>query len=303
MSKQFVLIAWGGLGDSLICTPAYRALRETYPDHKIIVYYPGKGHRDVLLHNPHIDSLRALKKSAMWRYPLHFFAYVFNRRELMKAHFMHFQHIPPSSVYNKNVVDLAAEILGVPLERRNVQLFFTEEEDTWARNALAGRQNIVIMHVHSRTSPNHNWRMENWVELVRQLPEYTFVQLGNAQESSSIEGALDWRGKTTLRQALCLIKHADSFVGVEASLAHATSAFDVPGVVLFGDTSPAHWGHENNINIYKEVSCAPCFFRLGGLPCPYNHECMELIMVEEVKEALVRQMGLRAAREKNGHSN
>ena len=153
------------------------------------------------------------------------------------------------------------------------------------------------MHIHSKSSQNHHWELENWEELIKQLPDYTFIQLGLKTEPE-VKGALDWRGKTLFREALCLLKYADSFVGVDSNMAHATNAFDMPGVVLFGDSSPVHWGKPNNINIYKEVECSPCYYELWHERCPYGHECMKLITVEDVKKALIQQMN-RRLKEKN----
>jgi ADP-heptose:LPS heptosyltransferase len=290
MRKEFVIIQWGGIGDVLLCTPAYRALKKNYPDHKIIVYWKLEKHRDALHCNPHIDSLRRLRFWELCRYPFHLYAYLFNRRRV-KYYFTFFQHIPLSWAYDKHVREIVAEMFdpGLRLDRPEVQLYFTEAEEKRAREALAGYRNVVLMQVHSRSSVNHLWPMEKWAALVHQLPKYTFIQIGQADEPP-VEGVVDWRGKTPLRDALCLLKYAGSFVAVESSLAHASNAAGICGVVLFGDSSPAHWGHENNINIYKNLPCSPCYFYLYGGPCPYGHECMETISVEEVKDALVQQM-------------
>jgi ADP-heptose:LPS heptosyltransferase len=89
---------------------------------------------------------------------------------------------------------------------------------------------------------------------------------------------------------LAILKYARSFVGIDSSLAHATNAFDLPGVILFGDSNPATWGHDNNINLYTAVRCSPCYYYVWNHPCPYGHECMESITVEDVKKALLRQL-------------
>lgn len=288
MSKEFIIISWGGIGDALVCTPTYRALKEACPDHKIIVYYQNKGHEAVFRNNPHIDSLRALKIRSLLRYPSHLYAYLFNRKKV-KYTLMHFQHIPLTWAFNKSVKDIVPEIFDLKLKDNTIQMFFSRGEEEIARLRLSQYRNVVLMHIHSRSSPNHHWAMENWNELVRKMPDYTFIQIGHTNEPS-VEGAIDWRGKTGLREVMCLLKYADSFVGVDSFLSHATNAFNTPGVVLFGDSSPVYWGHDNNINIYKNVICSPCYYHLWGSPCPYGHECMKNITVGEVQEALVRQV-------------
>jgi hypothetical protein len=49
------------------------------------------------------------------------------------------------------------------------------------------------------------------------------------------------------------------------------------------------WGHQNNINLFKDVSCSPCLDVLRSSKCPYNGECMHHISVEDVKNALKKQ--------------
>ena len=294
--NNIVVVTWGGVGDVMVCTPALRAIKEKYPCHQLIVYCLNKQHRDVLLNNPYIDSVRLVGGKYMWKYPAHLYAYLFNPKKL-KYYYMFFQHIPLSWAYAKHVKDIVPEIfgdLGLELAHREVQLFFTWAEENKARKALVLYRNVVIMHIHSRSSANHHWPIEKWQELVSSLPGYTFIQIGHSDEPY-VTGALDWRGKTTLREALCLVKYADSFVGVDSSLAHATNAFNIPGVVLFGDSSPVFWGHENNINIFKGIRCSPCFYYLDADHCPYGHECMNHITVEEVRNALTEQLNIPGA--------
>ncbi|OQP54228.1 hypothetical protein A4H97_22280 [Niastella yeongjuensis] len=304
MTKNIIVTTRAGLGDVLLITPALRAVKECYSDHKLIVYCLKKSHREVLLNNPYIDSLRLLPPLYLWRYPYHLFSYLFNnsRRQghffdtqKLKHYSMRPNAIPVSWLYNKNVKEVVPELfsdLDVRLENKNVQLFFTKREEAKARHRLAPYRNTIIMHVYSRTSVNHMWSIEKWEALVRELPEFTFIQVG-MEDEPRVKGAIDWRdNKMGIRDIFCLLKYATSFVGVESCMGHATNAFGLPGVVLFGDTSPVHWGHDNNINIYKNVRCAPCFHHLNGDPCPYTHECMRLITVEDVKAALIRQVNV-----------
>ena len=290
MTKEFILMTWGGIGDVLICTPAIKALKLAHPHAKIIVYHAAmnKAHRCVFANNPYIESVRELNVLTLLRHPYHLYLYLSKKYE--KRHFfLHFQHVPPTWIYKKHNKEVAADMFNVKLQDDKVQLFFTAREEENARKMLAPFSNVVIMHIHSKTSKNHQWPIAKWEELVRELPEYTFIQIGHLNEPA-IKGAIDWRGKTGLRTAFCLLKYAASFVGVESCFAHATNAVGLPGVVLFGDTAPETWGHSNNINVYKGISCSPCFYYLWGSTCPYGNECMNLIEVQEVKQALIRQV-------------
>jgi len=293
MSKEFVLVTLGGIGDVLVCTPAIRALREHYPDCHIITYSTSVRHTDVLVNNPCIDSVRILSPRYLLRYPVHLYAYLFNRK-LLRYTSLSFQWINfYPTIIQLSAKEVVGQIFDITIRDKNIELFLTKEEERAAKQKLSPYENVVIMHIHSRTSANHHWSMKKWAALVRALPEYTFIQVG-LKDEPCVEGAVDWRSKTSLREIFALLKYATSFVGVDSSVAHATNAFNVPGVVLFGDTSPVHWGHPNNVNIYKGLECSPCYQILGRDPCPFQHECMDLISVDEVKQALVRQVSSRS---------
>jgi len=288
MSKKFVILSWGGIGDALVCTPSFKALKEKFPGCRITVYYSNRHHREVFRNNPCIDSLRRLTLLSLLLDPLRLYGYFFNR-QTGRYYRLYFNYVPTSMLYSKSVKEIAADIFDLRLKDKRVQLFLTEKEHRMAVEMLAPYRNTVIVHVYSRSSRNHHWDMANWAALVRQLPDLTFIQIGNDDEPP-IEGALDWRGKTSLREAFALLAHCLSFVGIESVYGHVTNAFLLPGVVLFGDSSPLFWGHDNNINIYKGVSCSPCYDYAYGAPCPFGHECMRRITVEEVRDALIRQV-------------
>jgi ADP-heptose:LPS heptosyltransferase len=81
---------------------------------------------------------------------------------------------------------------------------------------------------------------------------------------------------------MAIIANSNLFLGVDSFWAHAATALRVKALVLFGDTSPNHFGHDSNLNIYKKVSCSPCIDWIHGYSCPYSKKCMELITVEDV---------------------
>jgi ADP-heptose:LPS heptosyltransferase len=185
--------------------------------------------------------------------------------------------------------------MGLKLEDKRIQVYLTEDEEKKGRLALAGYKNPIVIHNTSETSENKHWPLANWEQLVREMPEYTFVQLGLSGDMK-VNGAIDLRGKTSFREALAILKSSMSFVGVDSSFAHATNAFDVPGVILFGATTPKVWGHGNNVNLYKSLRCAPCIDILVSSVCPYGKVCMTAISVSEVKDSLMKQLMKR-----NGH--
>jgi ADP-heptose:LPS heptosyltransferase len=300
MSNELVIVSWGGIGDAIVCTPTIKALKEKHPDKKIIIYYPRHSHKDVFLHNPSIDIIKPIKLKSVLSRPSHFFAFLYwhypfhnlvkyLQRWAVPFTPLGFQHVPLSWAYNKSVKDIIPEIFGMKLTDNKTELFITEEEEKAAKEKLKMYKNVVFMHITSKSSPHHHWELNKWTELVRNLPEFTFIQFGGVDEPH-VSGTIDWRGKTTLREAFALLKCSTSFIGIDSSFAHATNAFNLPGVVLWGDSSPVLWGHSNNLNVYKNMHCSPCYYDLRERKCPYNDKCMKSITVEEVQEALTNQV-------------
>src|SRR5690242_12271670 len=69
------VLTWGGVGDALLNTAAFRAWKERNPGGRLIVYCATRMHHDILRGNPHITSLRQMYR---WRFALR--AFPFGRR-------------------------------------------------------------------------------------------------------------------------------------------------------------------------------------------------------------------------------
>lgn len=270
----------------LLTTPAIRALKKDRGDRQVIVYCISESHRSIYLHNPNIDKIYIAK---FFVNPIDWLLYFFKPRMFLTTNYGNFG----TSLYyrKKSAVEFIGEMLSISVEDKKLEVFLTKEEEEWGRQCLAPYVNPIILHVSSMASKNQEWPIENWEKLATDMPDYTFIQVGNL-EDHKVKGAVDMRGKTSFRQALSLMKNSLSFAGVVSSFSHATSAFNIRGVVLFGASTPEVWGHGNNINLYKNLPCAPCIDLLLSSRCPYNKPCMRMITVEEVKSALLRQLSL-----------
>lgn len=281
--KVFRVRAVGGLGDVVLTTPAFRAIKEQYPSSKLIVFCEHEAKRDMLTHNPYIDDLRSV---AIWKNLFYYLKYY-----LKWGKFYTFfpNSLYPSVFSDKNMKEIIAESFGVQLSDDQVSIYLTGEEEQAAQKQLTAYKNPVIIHITSRCSKNQEWPLENWSQLVKEMPENTFLQIGMPDEEC-VPGTIDLRGKTSFREAAALIKSARSFVGINSVFSHVTNAFLTPGVVLFGASQPDIWGHSNNINLYIPERCSPCIDLLRGSKCPYGTPCMKNISVRDVVTALRQQL-------------
>jgi heptosyltransferase-2 len=93
-------------------------------------------------------------------------------------------------------------------------------------------------------------------------------------------------GKTSLKELLSTISTLDLFITNDSGPMHIAGAFDVPTVAIFGPTKhhqTYQWGNPRFKLVRKEIECAPCMKR----DCPLkHHECMKLVEVEDVIDAV-----------------
>ena len=280
--KIIRVVTIGGLGDMLLTTPAIAMLKKKFPNSRIVIFCSLKAYPDVFINNPHVDKITSI---SFFRNPISYIRYKYKLGEFYS---FHYGGLFPSLFFNKPAQDIIADTFKVQLEDRRVQVFLTDKEDAAAKAIMSTYKNPVIVHIATWTTQNKEWPIKNWQSLIDSMPECTFIQVGLATEPA-LERVVDLRGKHSFREFMGIVKHAKSFAGVDSSFSHLTSAFNIPGVIVFGPSLPAIWGHPNNINIYKKVRCSPCIDLLKG-PCPYGKPCMTNITVDEVREALQFQL-------------
>jgi ADP-heptose:LPS heptosyltransferase len=278
------IVVWGGVGDALLTTPLFRAIKGHLPNSRTIVYTGRDAIHNVFLNNPYIDKLK--KPNQLTKTEMLFL----NKFKLVKLFYPNYSEWMPTLFYSKNATEIIAEMFGVTLENKQVMVFLTREEEEIGKHFVSQYLIPVAIHVTGRCSSNKNWPISHWTELVRRNPQYTFLQLGLPDEEL-VPGVVDLRVELSpLRAQFAVLKYVKAFVGVESSFAHATNAFGTPGVVLFGPSIPLIWGHSNNHNLYLSQTCSPCIDILAADTCPYGAPCMSGISILEVERSLEQQL-------------
>lgn len=159
------------------------------------------------------------------------------------------------------------------------------------------------------------WHTPGWQAVVEALRgRVLFVQVGAAGDHHPrLEGVLDLRGRTTLRELIVLLHHAQGVLCPVTSLMHLAAAVETrpgrpalrPCVVVAGGREPAHWeaypGHRFLDNVGTLPCCAAgaCWksrtYAAGPADRPDNlcadirnavPRCMELIRPETVVAAV-----------------
>ncbi len=100
---------------------------------------------------------------------------------------------------------------------------------------------------------------------------------------------VDMTGKTSLKQAMALIKACDAFVTNDSGLMHVAAGLGTPTIAIFGSTNHVTTGpySENSVILRREIECSPCL----QTHCPKGHlNCLESIKATDVYEELAQML-------------
>ncbi len=151
---------------------------------------------------------------------------------------------------------------------------------------------------------NKRWPVEHFGELMRLLharrPDLRFVIVGGNDDrvlgehlSGSAPGVcLDLTGRTTLPQAIELLRASRLMVTNDTGPMHIAAALGKPIVGLFGPTNPARtgpYGQTDHTLRRTELPCVPCM----KSSCSYSEPlaCLRRITPPQVAESVLARLG------------
>ncbi|HVC08647.1 MAG TPA: lipopolysaccharide heptosyltransferase II [Elusimicrobiota bacterium] len=169
-----------------------------------------------------------------------------------------------------------------------------EKEKMARRLKEAGAVGQTLVGIHPGSAwPTKRWPEERFAALCRRFAErgITPVLVGGAQDAelcarlAASSGALDFCGKTNLKELKGLMSLLSLFVTNDSGPMHMAAGLGVPTLAIFGPTTRElgffPYGPRHRV-IETELSCRPCRLH-GGKVCPHGHFlCMRLILVDEV---------------------
>lgn len=144
--------------------------------------------------------------------------------------------------------------LGIRAELERPSLYLREEEKRWARQLLEGIPGPVIAINPSSGGTSRNWPFEKYRDLTRKLKERGFgiVITGDRGPEMDVEGILDLRGKTSIRELMAVLEASSILVSSSTGPMHIACALDTPTVSLFypeGVAGPTRWGPLHPLSI------------------------------------------------------
>lgn len=310
------------IGDTLLVTPALRALKGSIPRGRLTVLAHGK-RASLLQHLPFIDRLGTIdKRSAPWRgrlpAPRHDFAFVWGHdRPLLDYGLRRARTVvafeaaglpdssrlvrvarPQASIHAVRERLMLVEAAGVSSQQARLAYVVTPEEAEAARRWLgaqrAGKPLIGIQPVSFPTKAHRDWPVESFAALLRLLaagfPGAGFVILGDQAaadagrrlQAAGGENLIVAAGRFDLRQSAALIGQLDLYVGVDTGPTHIAGALGIPMVALYHCSYPGR-----NLVPLDHPACHMIEHPATGTPDAGTERSMAEIPVETVHRAAV----------------
>lgn len=260
--EKWIFENWLSPGDIVMLTAAIRDLHRAYP---------GRFLTDVRTscpalweHNPHLTALDKgdpEARSMVCHYPL------IHRCNDLPCHFLHGfveflndelgLHIRPTAF--KGDIYLSAEEKQSP---GPVETVFGEPRPYWIIVA-GGKYDYTIKW----------WHRRRWQEVVDHFRgRLLFVQVGEkGHYHPPLKGVLDLRNKTSLRELIRLVYHADGILCPVTLCMHLAAAVPLPPgrqrlrscVVVAGGREPAHWEQYPGHHFLHTIGMLECCAQTG----------------------------------------
>jgi ADP-heptose:LPS heptosyltransferase len=320
--QQLILTNYQSPGDVVMLTAAVRDLHRTYPRQFVTDVRTACPH--LWENNPDItplDESSPETRTIQCHYPL------IQRSNSVPVHFL------------EGFIDYLNSILEIRIELSEFRgaVYLTEDEKQWPSQVAeitGGDPSFWIISAGGKSDFTIKWwesrRYQQVVDHFR--GEILFVQIGEtSHHHPPLDGVIDLRGQTDLRQLIRLIYHAEGVLSPVSLPMHLAAAVEVrpgrpknrPCVVVAGGREPPHWEAYPHHQFLHTVGSLPCCehggcwksrtFRLGdGSPNDLPESlcvdirgslpaCMDMITAEDVVRRIdyYRRGGTRALRANN----
>lgn len=279
------------IGDTLLVTPALRAIKAAWPQRELVV----RAHRrsaPLLYELDFIDRVQAIPRRglrladafARRRFDV---AFCWSDDPAMRAYCRRASRRvvafelpsdrdsiavarPRSPMHAVDERLLLTAAMGIPAAGRRLAYVVSPGERAWAAQWLAARDGaeravVGVAPASFRSKAYRDWPVERFAALVRDLgasdPELRVLVLGDAASRSGAAALvrelpgriIDATGRTSLRESAALIERLRLYVGVDTGPTHLAGALGVPMVALYH-----------------------CFHR-GRFLAPLEHAALEII--------------------------
>ena len=326
--NKILLIKPRGIGDIIHSTIVLENLREYFPA-AIIHYLTEEFAKRAVENNPFVKKvltfekkdfvLKVVKKIRKEKYDLIFdfwsnpktaqmtflsgakYRVGFDHRGRRYAYNMKTKSNDPNLHAAENHLVLL-EYLGIPIISKKILFYLSDTEIKFAKRFI--KQNVQSESIIG-ILPSGGWESkrcepEKWIEICKAINgkfKVKFLILWGPGDEDDVEkirlGLNEFAikiPKTTVGELSGLINECDLVIANDSGPMHISAALGIPTLGIFGPTNPvAHRPYSVNSDyvIKKDLHCIIC----NKLTCPYDHECMKELPVDEVIQKVEKLIG------------
>lgn len=294
--NNILIIATGGIGDSMWCMPFAKALRQKFPRATILIACTERA-MPVWQGVPFANMC---VKDEFW-----------NLQNLIRVADEVFDFGGVATTMKKEMrldpVEAIFKLGELPLPKdkkdcRPMLVVMIDEgkkaEALLRREGIEPKTDKIISICLESSTSNRNWVFEYVKELTKKLisegfkvvwfgesPDYETRMLDD--ETNAI-GAVNLVHRTSLREIMAIIALTDIFVGPCSGPMVIATSLEIPTVGLFGAFSPRSRDkfYTKFIGLWHKIECAPC--NEHWTECAKGHPapCMKVISPDEVYQAI-----------------
>lgn len=257
------LIIEGGIGDMIGYTTLFRNLHNEGHELYVTSAFP-----EIFEGNPHLTSSIDFEYDT-WFQEMNKICDRIVRKDFYRENAV--------GKFGKHYTEVMCEMHNTTHDNIYPDYYVTEEEDNFAKEFLSEVDNgkpTILMQTQCGINPkegflqntNKSWKMEYVADFTKLMKkDYNLLHIGLPEEPS-IPNTIPIKN-LSVRQIVALLKHVDSFLGIDSFLQHASACVNKKGVVLWGK-SPQEvfaWQHNVNLAIKSECQEQPCGRANGSL--------------------------------------
>ena len=320
---KILVVRFSSIGDIVLTTPVVRCLKKQLPTSEIH-YLTKKSFLSVIEANPYIDKIHTIDRSIKEILPLlkdENYDFIVDLHNNIRTKSLTFQLKKPFARFPKlhllkwlyvqfkidrlpalHIVERyfkAVKKLGITSDQNPCDFFLLPEDkiDPFAHFGLKEKSYIAFAigaQFATKRLPVHKI-----IEICEGINE-PIILLGGKEDidiSAKIKQKLPNKiinacGLYRIGQSASIVQHAKAIITHDTGLMHIASAFQVPIISIWGNTTPSlgmspyNPQNKSKVSIHqvKELACRPCS-KIGFQSCPKKHfKCMELQNVNEIIE-------------------
>lgn len=247
-ARKIILESWLMPGDLVVLTATLEAFAKHWPEFQFKIR---SNHDDIFYNNPHVYNFADSEAEQTIRL------------DIPKSMHNQWRDARYLDGFTEDIADkLDVKVKSVTTSPR----LYPSQEELSAPRMIAGEY-VVINSGYKKDGESKNWGFDNWFAVTGWIRSkgLAVVQVGGANDTHQLlTGAIDLRGKTSIRELFMLTYHATFGCGHESFLHHVAAAFDTPFICIASGIYPRTWA-EYNTETYLS--------RQGGMDCCRSRGC------------------------------